>query len=82
MVGGTRLVDFRTHSGFVQQIQGDLLQNARPYASQHIVCTLALHNDVVDARLVQQSPQQQARGACAHDGNLGSKGACHGCVAH
>jgi hypothetical protein len=38
---------------------------------------LALDDDGIDARLVQQLPEQEPRRACADDGNLGA-GVGHG----
>ena len=77
MVGRARLGHGGPHTGFVQQIEGDLFQNARADAAQHIVAALAFHDDVVNARFVQQGPQQQARWACAHDDHLGAHSVCH-----
>ena len=66
-------VHARTHAGFVQQVGGHLFQHAGPYAAQHIVGALAFNDDGVDAGLVQQLSEQQARGAGADDGDLGTQ---------
>ena len=60
------------HTGFVQQVDGDLLQHPGADAAQHVVAALAFQNDGIDARLVQQLAQQQARRPRANDGHLGA----------
>ena len=77
MVWRARLGHGGPHTGFVQQIERDLLQDARADAAQHIVAALAFHDDVVNAGFVQQGPQQQARWASAHNDHLGAHSVCH-----
>ena len=60
------------HASFVQQVNTHLLQNAGADACEHVVASLAFQNDRVDTGLVQQLAEQQARRACADDGNLGT----------
>ena len=62
------------HTGFVQQIDGDLLQHPGANAAQHIVAALAFQNDGIDACLVQQLAQQEARRPRANDGHLRAGG--------
>ena len=66
------LVHALPHACFVEQIGGHLLQHASPDTRQHIVRGLALDNDGVDTRLVQQLPEQQTRRPCTYDDNLGT----------
>ena len=58
------------HTGFVQQVDAHLLQHTGPDAAQHVFAGLAFQNHRIDAGLVQQLPQQQARWASADDGHL------------
>src|SRR5690606_33671581 len=66
------LVHSPGHAEFIEQVGGDLLENAGADAAQHVIAALALEDDVVDAGLVQQLAEQQASGACTDDGYLGS----------
>ena len=66
----------RADAGFVQQVHRHLLQHAGADAAEHVVGAALLDDDVVDAGLVQQRAEQQARGAGADDGNLGAHGGC------
>jgi hypothetical protein len=66
--------DAFAHARLAQQVHGDLLEDAGADAPEHIVGALPLDDDVVDAGFVQQLAEQQARGAGADDGNLGSHG--------
>ena len=68
------LVHARADAGFVHQVDADLLQDAGADAPQHVFAADALDDHGVDAGLVQQLAQQQARGAGADDGNLGAGG--------
>ena len=52
----------------------DLLEHAGADAAEHVVAGLALEDDGVDAGLVQQLAEQQARRAGADDRDLGSRG--------
>ncbi len=51
---GAALVYAGPDAGLAQQIDRDLLEDARPDAAEHVVAALALDDDVVDARLAQQ----------------------------
>ena len=68
------LVHARADAGLVHEVDADLLQDAGADARQHVVAGLAFENDGVDAGLVQQLAEQQARRAGADDGNLGTHG--------
>ena len=68
------LVHARADTHLVQQVHGDLFQNAGANTAQHVVAALALHDDGVDTGLVQQLAEQQAGGAGADDSDLGTHG--------
>jgi hypothetical protein len=65
---------------FIKQVHGHLLQYASADAAQDVIARLALNDDGVNAGFVEQLPQQQSRGACANDGNLGASGFGHACL--
>ena len=65
-------VHARAHAGLVHQVDADLLQHAGADAPEHVVAGLALEDDGVYAGLVQQLAEQQAGGARADDGDLGT----------
>jgi len=61
----------RAHARLVEQVDADLLEHPGADAREHVVAAALLEDDVVDARLVQQGAQDEARGAGADDCNLG-----------
>ena len=56
----------------VHQVHGALLEHAGTDALDDVLAAVALDDDRVDAGLVQQLPQHQARGARADDADLGA----------
>ena len=48
-------------AGFVEQVDRGLLEHAGADAAQHVLAAAPLEDDVVDAGLVQQLAEQQAR---------------------
>jgi len=61
-------------ASLVEQVDADLLQHTGADAREHVVAAALLEDDVVDARLVQQGAQDQARGSGADDRDLGTHG--------
>jgi hypothetical protein len=59
-------------AGTRQQVHRDLFEHAGADAPEHVVAALAFDDDVVDACLVQQLPEQKAGGAGADDRDLGA----------
>ena len=59
----------RADAGFVQQIDGHLLEHARTDPAEHVFAGLPLEHDRIDAGPVQQLAEQQARRAGAYDGD-------------
>jgi hypothetical protein len=59
-----------SNAGFVHQVDAHLFEDASADSAEHVVGGLAFENDVVDAGLVEQLSEQQARRACTDDGNL------------
>jgi hypothetical protein len=59
VVGQAFLVHALVGTRLLEQIHRHLLQHAGADAAQHIVGAALLDDDVVDARLVEQLPQQQ-----------------------
>ena len=57
-------------TGLLEQIHRHLLQHACADTAQHIVSAALLDDDVVNACLVKQLAQQQARGTGTDDGDL------------
>ena len=64
-------------AGFVEQVNAHLLQHACADAREHIVASLALEDDGINAGFVEQLAEQQAGRAGADDGNLGTCGFGH-----
>ena len=60
-------------AGFVEQVDRDLFDDAGADAAEHVLAGLPLQDDVVDAVLVQQLAEQQARRPGADDGDLGAQ---------
>jgi hypothetical protein len=54
-----------------QQFSKTLLQDTSPDAAQHILSTLPLQHDGVDALQMEQLGQQQSGGSATDDANLG-----------
>ena len=54
----------------MHQVHGALLEHPGTDALDHVLAVVALHDHRVDAGLVQQLPQHQARGARADDADL------------
>ena len=71
---------FLIHAGVgtrrLEQVHRDLFKHAGANAAQHVVGAALLEDDVVDASLVQQLAQKQARGARADDGDLSAHETC------
>ena len=61
-------LDCLSDTGFVEQVDADLLKHPCANAREHILAGLALQNHGVNAGLVQQLTEQQARGAGTDDG--------------
>jgi hypothetical protein len=55
---------------FVEQVHGDLLDDAGADPTEHVFGGLPLEDDVVDALSVQQLAEQQSRRTGADDGDL------------
>ena len=66
------LFEALVHTRLRQHVQGHLLKHTGSNSTQYILWALTLQNDGVDARFVQQLPQQQARRASTHNHHLGS----------
>ncbi|MNN18272.1 hypothetical protein D3C81_1314780 [compost metagenome] len=60
----------RCHTGFTQQVDSALLKYTGTDAPEHVFGGLALDNDGLDTRLVQQLAEQQAGRTCTDDCNL------------
>ena len=60
------------HARFAHQRGKAMLQHACADAAEHVAGAALLNDDGINTRLVQQCAEQQARGACTNDGNLGS----------
>ena len=56
----------------VHQVHRALLEDAGTDTLDDVLARVALDNDRIDASLVQQLTQNQARGARADDGDLGA----------
>ena len=63
-------VHARADAGLVQEIDGHLLDHAGADAAEHVLRRLPFQDDVVDAVLVQELAEQQARRTGADDGDL------------
>ncbi len=59
-------------AGFVQKVDCCLLEHPGANPAQDIFAAATFQDDIVDAGLVQQLSEQQARGARADDRNLGA----------
>ena len=57
----------------IEQFDRTLLQDPRPNAAEHILGTPVLQNEIVDAALIQELPQQQPSRSRANDGDLSSQ---------
>ena len=77
-VDQTLAMHARADADVVQEIDAHLLENAGADAAEHVLAGLALDDHGVDARLGQELPQQQARGAGADDRDLRSGSGGHG----
>lgn len=64
----------RRGAGALQRLHGPAFQDAGADPPQHVIGTALLNDDVVDAGLAEQLPEQQSGGAGADDGNLGTHG--------
>src|ERR1700733_11805489 len=64
-------------TGFVEQIHGDLLDDAGTDAAKHIVRSLPLQDHIRDAMAMQKLPEQQACRARSDDGDLRSHSLKH-----
>ncbi len=62
----------RADAHLLKQVGGDLLEDSGADAAPHVFGGLALDDDVVDAGLVEQLSEQQARRPRADDGDLGT----------
>ncbi len=60
--------------GLAQQFDHALLQHSGADAAQDVFRGLAFEDDSVDPGVVQQLAEQQARGACTDNGDLGLEG--------
>ena len=77
VVHQTLAVHARADADVVQEVDAHLLEDAGTDAAEHVLTGLALDDHGVDARLGQELPQQQARGAGADDGDLRSRSCGH-----
>ena len=62
---------------FVHQVHRDLFEYTGANPPEHILSTLPLNNDGVDARLVQQLAEQQARRSAANNSDLSACNSGH-----
>ncbi len=62
----------RADAGLVEQVDADLLEHPGADAAEHVVGRLPLEHDGIDARSVQELPQQQARRPGSDDRDLGA----------
>ena len=62
----------------VEQVDGGLLEHARPHALDDVLFTLGLDGDRVDASLLEEMAQQQPGGPGADDADGNTRGAGHG----
>jgi hypothetical protein len=62
----------RADARLVEQVDAHLLEDARTDAPQHILAGLSLEDDVIHPGPKEQLTEQQARRACADDGDLRS----------
>ncbi len=74
MVDQALLVHPGADACLVEQVLRDLLDDAGAYAAEHVVLAALLDDDGVDAGLVQQLAEQQARRAGADDRDLRTHG--------
>src|SRR5208282_5273498 len=63
-------------AGLVEQIQGDLFDDAGPDAAEDVFGGLPFQDDVIDAVLVQELAEQQARRPGADDDDFGAQDLC------
>jgi hypothetical protein len=64
------LVHSRANACLVNQINSDLLDDARANALKYILTSVPFDYDIIDAGFVQQLSKQQSRRTCANDHNL------------
>ena len=70
----------RAEARLVEQVDRRLLEHAGADAAEHVFAAAALEDDVVDAGVVQQLAEEQARGTCADDRDLGARGRHGGAI--
>ena len=63
-----------TDAGAAQQIHHPLLEDTGPDAGQHVLGAAVFDDDRVDARAMEELPEQEAGRAGPHDGNLDARG--------